>query len=83
MKNGVPKAVNKAFDERTKMTNEVVNAVLHPGSHMRRNAITSGMRGIYCKGRESCIIQRITIVGMHDNNCTIIITAGVSLPLER
>lgn len=34
------------------------------------------MRGIYCKGREGCIIQRITIVGIHDNNCTIIITAA-------
>lgn len=34
------------------------------------------MRGIYCKGHEGCIIQRITIVGIHDNNCTIIITAA-------
>lgn len=34
-------------------------------------------------GRESCIIQRITIVEVHDNNCTIIITAALSLSLSR
>lgn len=37
------------------------------------------MRGIYCKGHEGCIIQHITIVGIHDNNCTIIITAAQAI----
>lgn len=71
------RAIDTATIKCTKIRQYCINAVLHLG-RMWRNAmaITSGIRGIYCKGRESCIIQCITIVGIHDNNCTIIITAA-------
>ena len=66
------------FDECTKTLNNIINTILHPGRMWYNNTITSRLRGIYCKSHESCIIQRITIVGIRDNNCTIIITAALS-----